>query len=320
MSDVALQLKQFGKIKLNEPMSKHTTFQIGGTVDYFVVVENLDNLLRLLQYVDDEGIPRMILGGGSNVLWQDDRFEGVVIQMKNSEFRMLNMGVECSAGAKMKEVSQATVEAGLTGFTWAIGVPGTIAGALRGNAAYNGIAMEDSVEKVEVYRDGEVLELSNAECEFGYKESVFKNNLDVILRIWLKLEKGDKAVLAKEAMENTAYRDKSQPHGFGSAGCTFKNVVVASPEMKALAEKIDDERVQDVYKKFGKIPVGRLIDLVEMKGVKHGGAMISDVHANFILNMGHATAEDVKFLIEQVKEKVYDRYGVALEEEICVVR
>jgi UDP-N-acetylmuramate dehydrogenase len=320
MEHLYKELKQFGKVKQNEPLFKHVTFKIGGPADFFITVDNIEKLSTLLSFLDGEGIARFVLGGGSNVLFSDEGFEGVVIKIQNSEFRILNNTVEASAGARMKEVSQATVDAELAGFTWAIGVPGTIAGALRGNAAYNGEAMEDVISKVEVYRDGEVIELTNKECQFAYKETVFKQNQDIILRVWLTLKKGDRAILAQEALENTQYREKSQPHGAkNSAGCTFKNLVVEDSEIESLYKKIDDERVREVLQKYQKIPVGRLMDICGLKGVKHGGAMISDIHANFILNMGKATAADVKVLIELAKEKVYSRFGIELEEEIHVV-
>lgn len=318
MQDLYLQLKQFGKVKLNEPLAKHTTFKIGGPADFFITVSDVDTLPALLGFLDGEGIARVVLGGGSNVLCSDDGFRGAVVVIADPRYVISEETVTASAGARIQDVSRATVKAGLTGFEWAIGVPGTIAGALRGNAAYNGVTMEDSLKTVDVYRDGEIMALEVSDCAFAYKESIFKHNTDVILRMRLKLRRGDPAVIEKEALENMTYRKDTQPHGYGSAGCTFKNVVVNEAEKERLRAIITDPRVLDIMEKYGKVPVGRLIDLVGLKGKKSGNAMVSDVHANFILNMGGAAAADVMALIALIKEKVYHTFGVILEEEIQI--
>lgn len=320
MNNLYARLREFGKVKINEPMSRHTTFKIGGPAAFFVVLSDVSRAPDLLCSIDEEGVPRMVLGGGSNMLFQDEPYEGVVIKITDTRFSIDGTLLKAAAGAIIKDVSAATVAAGLTGFEWAIGVPGTIAGALRGNAAYNGIAMQDCVEKVEVYRDGEVLELYRAQCDFAYKESIFKRNNDVILNITLALKKGSPETIQKQAIDNIQYRKSSQPDKkLGSAGCTFKNVVVDEKEKERLRAIIQDERVLDIMDKYSKVPAGRLIDMLGLKGSKKGSAQISDVHANFIVNLGGATAADVKYLVELVKEKVYNAYGIALEEEVHVV-
>ena len=312
-------LKQFGKVRINEPMAKHTTFKIGGPAKYFVVVQTVEKAKDLLAFLDSEGIARVILGGGSNVLFSDEGFDGTVIKIQDTGYKIQDTVVEAAAGALMKVVSEATIAAGLTGFEWAIGVPGTVAGALRGNAAYNGVAMEDCVESVEVYRDGEVLRLANEDCQFSYKESIFKRNSDVILSMRLRLQRGDKARIAKDAIDNMTYRKETQPKGYGSAGCTFKNIVVDEKEKERIRGMVDDARIIEIMDKYNKVPAGRLIDLAGLKGVKAGDAEFSDVHANFIVNLGKATARDVLTLIEMAKEKVYDRFGIQLEEEIQII-
>ncbi len=319
MQQLYKEIRKFAKVRLNESMKKHTTFKIGGPASFFIIISDIDNLPPVLRLLDDQGIPRIMLGGGSNVLFPDEGYDGAVIKVTDTSFAIEGDVVKASAGAVIKDVSRGTVDAGLTGFEWAIGVPGTIAGALRGNAAYNGVAMEDGIQKVEVYRDGEVLELSNEECEFAYKETIFKNNTDIILHMWLSLRKGDKKEIEKEAIDNIQYRETTQPKGYGSAGCTFKNVVVDESEKQRLMGIIDDERVQEIMRKYNKVPVGRLVDLLGLKGEKRGGAQISEVHANFIVNLGNALASDVKELIELMKERVYDTYGIHLEEEIHVI-
>ena len=313
------QLKTYGKVRCNEPLAKHITYKIGGPAKYFVRVSDMSHLPDLLRLVDGAGVDRIILGGGSNILFPDEGFDGVVIQVSDKTFHISETTVEAVASARMKEISEGTVAAGLDGFVWAIGVPGTIAGALRGNAAYNGIAMEDGVSFVEVYRDGQVLRVSNKDCFFGPKDSIFKHNNDVILRIWLELKKGDKKHIAKKAMDNISYRQKTQPEGVGSAGCVFKNIVVSPEEVGLFLEKFSDQKLQECITKYHKIPVGRLVELLGLKGMVIGNAQISDVHGNFVINMGGASAKDVCALIEIIREKVYNTYGFELEEEIQIV-
>ena len=313
------QLKTYGKVRCNESLAKHITYKIGGPAKYFVIVKDISQLQGLLQFIDGEGVKRIILGGGSNILFPDEGFDGVVIHIIDKTFSISCTKVEAVASALMKDVSEATVAAGLAGFVWAIGVPGTIAGALRGNAAYNGIAMEDAVSKVEVYRDGEVVQLSNQECVFGPKDSVFKHNDDVILRIWLELKKGEKQKIAQEAMENISYRQRTQPEGVGSAGCVFKNIVVEEKDVDNFLAKFNDKKIQECITKYHKIPVGRLNELLGLKGVVSGNAQISEVHGNFVINLGGASAKDVCILIELIRENVYNTYGFELEEEIQIV-
>jgi UDP-N-acetylmuramate dehydrogenase len=172
--------------------------------------------------------------------------------------------------------------------------------------------MKDNLLKVEVYRDGEIVELSNAECEFGYRDSIFKHTHDVILRVWLRLEKGANTDLQKKAFEYIDHRNKTQPKGF-TAGCMFKNVPCETLTPEIL------EKLPQAFVEKGKIPAGWLVDQVGMKGSLQGNAKVSEVHGNFMMNMGGASAQDVIDLVERVKEKVYNEYGIELQEEIQII-
>ncbi|MBI2437144.1 MAG: UDP-N-acetylmuramate dehydrogenase [Candidatus Magasanikbacteria bacterium] len=316
MNELYQTLKKFGKVKLDEPMSKHTTFKIGGPAKYFVIVDDTDKLVELLKFLDGEGEDYILLGGGSNTLMRDEGYRGVVVKIQNSSRfnrnKIQNSLVEISAGCSTVATAQETIKAGLTGFEWGVGVPGTIGGAVRGNAGIPSGEMKDNLLKCEVYRDGEILELSNAECEFGYRDSIFKHNTDVILRVWLKLEQGTNIDLQKKAFEYIDHRNKTQPKGF-TAGCVFKNVPCKTLDAKIL-EKIPQEYIEK-----GKIPAGWLVDQVGMKGAEQGKAKVSEVHGNFMMNMGGARAQDVCDLVEKVKEKVYTRYGIELYEEVQII-
>jgi len=312
-------LKQFGKVKTNEPLAKHTTFKVGGPADFFVTVESTEKLAELLKYIDGEGTPYFILGGGSNVLMPDDGFRGVVIKIQSREIKVEEGLLVVDAGVSTVAAAQESIKTGFTGFEWGVGIPGTIGGALRGNAGSMGQEMKDMVLKVEAYIDGEIVEFDNEACGFSYRNSIFKREGGIILRIWIKLEKGDSGEAMKKALENLKYRSDNHPKGFGTAGCTFKNYLVDEDEQERIKKLTDDEKILETMEKYGKVPVGRLIELSGLKGTKMGNAIISEKHCNFIQNLGDAKASDILTLIEKVKEAVYNKFGVELEEEIQII-
>ncbi|MCB9798249.1 UDP-N-acetylmuramate dehydrogenase [Candidatus Nomurabacteria bacterium] len=321
------ELKKFGKVKTDEPLSKHTTFKIGGPAKYFVVLEDVDVLVELLQYLDGEGMPYFLLGGGSNMLASDSGFDGVVIQIKDKTIHIDKNTVEAAAGAITVEVAQQSMKAGLTGFEWGVGVPGTIGGAVRGNAGAMGKEMKDDVLKVLVYKDGEVLEVNNEACGFAYRSSLFKREGGIVLKVFLSLEIGEENLDAKKKMlEFLKYRNTTQPQGFASTGCIFKNAELdQSTELgKTNKEKLfahfdeHDEKIQQ-FLKVGKISAGWLVEQVGLKGYTVGQAQISQRHGNFIVNLGGAKAADVLSIIETIQDRVYNEYGIEMEEEIQIV-
>lgn len=316
MNQLIEQLKQYGAVKLNEQLSKHTSFKIGGPAQYFVSVETLDGHVALMRYLDGAGIPYMILGGGSNMLASDQGFEGVVLHPAYQEIRREGSLIFADAGALTVSVARFSMKEQLTGFEWGVGVPGTIGGAVRGNAGAMGFDMSDSVERVFVYQNGEVRELSLGECEFGYRTSAFKVSGGVVLRVVLKLEPTEDTELLKHALEYLMYRNSTQPQGHASTGCIFQNPDTGRYR-EQLIEHFDkySEKVQK-FLSIGKISAGWLIEQAGLKGLQVGGALISDQHGNFIVNTGNATADDVRQLIAQIKTVVYEKFGIELEEEI----
>ncbi len=319
MTELYKQLKQYGKVKTNEPLSKHTTFKIGGPAAYFVTVDETDKLIELLKYLDGEGTPYVILGGGSNTLAQDGEFDGVVIRVRSLGFRVQGTIAIADAGCPTVTVAQKSMQAGLTGFEWGVGVPGTIGGAVRGNAGAMGGDMQKDVLKVEVYRDGEVFELSNEECKFDYRTSIFKHKGGVVLRVHLQLAEADPdAVLMKQALEHLQYRNSTQPQGFASSGCIFANADFQSNKVRLIEHFEGNEKITQ-FEKVGKVSAGWLVEQAGMKGKQIGNVQISPKHGNFLVNLGDAKAEDVKALIEEVKEAVYNKYRITLEEEVSIL-
>ncbi len=316
MDNIYKQLKEYGKVKTSEPLSKHTTFKIGGSAKYFVIVEDVDNLAELLKFLDGVGEKYMLLGGGSNVLALDDGYEGVVIKFNSSGLKVLSDVIEADSGCTTVHVAQESIKAGLLGFEWGIGVPGTIGGAVRGNAGAMSGDMESAVEKLEVYSDGEVLEYSNEECGFGYRDSIFKHGGGIILRVWLKLKKGKIGLdngLMKKALENIKHRNSTQPQGHASSGCVFKNVKIKKQDTNSKIQ------IPNEFLEKGLVSAGWLIDQCGLKGYTVGNAQVSEKHANFIVNLGGASSNDVLSIIDHVKEEVYNTFGINLEEEIQII-
>ncbi len=319
MLDLYKELKKYGKVKTNEPLSKHTSFKIGGPADFFVIVENIKNLVDLLKLLDSEGQEYFVLGGGSNILISDSGFNGVVIKINCQNSEVFDHALVADAGCSTAAIAHQSVKNNLTGFEWGVGVPGTIGGAVRGNAGAMGSEMKDVVSKVEIYKNGEVLELNKSECQFGYRNSVFKTNGDLILRVWLELINSEDKSGMKKALESLNYRQTTQPQGFASTGCIFKNPDFMENEENILRNfDENDEKIQN-FKKVGKISAGWLVELADLKGLKIGDAQISEKHGNFVLNLGDAKSTDVLSLIEKIKQEVYNKYGIKLEEEIEIL-
>jgi len=321
MDEIYSKLKEFGKVKTNEPLSKHTTFKIGGPATYFVIVDSVDSAIDLLKYLDGEGHKYIVFGGGSNMLASDNGYDGVVVQIVDRSVEVKGEEVTATAGIQTVALAQETIKSGLTGFEWGVGIPGSIGGAIRGNAGATGAEIKDTLKSVEVYRDGEAITLSNEDCNFGYRDSKFKHNNDVILRATFSLKKGEDNDARRKALEVIKYRNETQPKGYASTGCIFKNIEIIDD---SISQKLldnfskEDEKVAS-FLQNKKIPAGWLVEMCGLKGRQIGDAKISEEHGNFIINLGKATSADVTTLIEEIKQTVYDRYGFTLNEEIQLI-
>jgi len=309
MDEIYKKLKDFGKVKLNEPMSKHTTFRIGGLAKYFVIVDSTDKLVELLNYLSGEGVEYYILGGGSNILFQDDEYDGVVIKVKSHNLKISVQTIEVESGVLLGQVMGLAMQNELTGMEWSAGIPGTIGGAVRGNAGAYGQSTSDSLQKVEVWKDGEVVEFTKDECKFFYRGSIFKKDKNlVVLRAWFKFNPGDKKEILKKVQEIIKGRQGKFPPS-PSAGCFFTNV-----ELKDWTG--DKTELPPLFVERGKVPAGWIIDQLDFKGKELGGASVGTEHCNFIVNKNDATQADVVNLMEKIKEKVYNKFGVELQTEV----
>jgi len=303
------------RFKENEPLAKHVNMKIGGPARFFVEAKSNGDIGVAAFLANSEKIPFFILGGGSNTLVADEGYSGLVIKTANRNVRIEDDRVMAEAGAMSALVARKTANAGLRGFEWAVSLPGTIGGAVRGNAGCFGGEIVDTLESVKLLRDLEIIDVPANELNLKYRSSILKEpgNHDIVLEATFKLTPGDRIEALALIDKNLDGRKKSQPLGSASAGCMFKNF-----------EYKDDGEVGEMGKlgipeemtKRHRIAAGWIIDKLGLKGTKVGDAMVSDQHGNFLMNTGHATAKDIKSLIDLVKNTVSDKFGVELEEEV----
>ncbi|MDA2936103.1 UDP-N-acetylmuramate dehydrogenase [Patescibacteria group bacterium AH-259-L05] len=304
------------KIQRNVTLAPFTTFKIGGPAAYFIEARTEDEIVEALKWAKHKHIPYFILGGGSNILIADKGFDGLVVKMRMNTYTVLKTNIIADAGVFLSTLVSASLKNSLTGLEWAGGVPGTIGGAVRGNAGAHGHSISELVKTVRVVRKGSVVDLENNNCRFSYRNSVFKrkNNNDIIVRVVLKLKKGNKQEIEKGITKHITYRNKTQPYQ-ASCGCIFKNINFSAID-KTCLKKFPE---MNEFKGYGQIPSGWLIDSCSLKRTKKGKVSISDIHANFIENSGSATAHDVRELIARAKLCVKQKFGIDLEEEIIYV-
>lgn len=283
------------KILNNVSMKDYTTYKTGGLVKNMYFVENIDELIELIKDLKTKEEKFYIIGNGSNLIVDDNDFEGSIINIKElNKFELNDNILNCECGVMVPFIANKTINDSYKGLEWAISIPGTIGGCIYNNAgAYNG-SMQDIIKSATVLdKNYNIKKLSNNECQFEYRSSIFKMNKEyVILSCEIELEKYQKELLLELVEDRRKRRLESQPLEYPSAGSVFRN-----PE---------------------NIPAGKLIDDLGLKGSKSGGAQISEKHANFIINIGNATSKDIKNLIELIKNKVKEYYDIdlILEQEI----
>lgn len=320
MTNISLALREmFGdRLKENEPLAKHTNFRIGGPARWYVDVKSEDELLFALNLATKEHVPWFILGGGSNTLVNDEGFNGLVIQIAMRGITIEGNQVIAEAGVLSAALARKTAEVGLAGFSWAISLPGTIGGAVRGNAGCFGGEAKDFLVSVRIlsFANGawEIKEIPATAGEFGYRESWFKHSEAIILSATYQFPNGEKEELLRSQQEYLASRKAAQPLYAGSAGCVFKNTDI--PEGDVLQRLEQESDIPAEMRTSRRVSSGWLIDQLDLKGTRIGDAEISQEHGNFIVNRGKATASDVVQLIALAKTRARDRFGIALQEEV----
>ena len=281
------------EVLLDEPMSRHTTFRIGGPADVFVSPKDEKQTAEVLKAVRRSGLPFFVLGNGSNLLVSDSGFRGVVVRIYRnmSDINVNGEEICAGAGALLSAIAAAARSAELTGFEFASGIPGTLGGAVVMNAGAYGGEMKDVLTCARVLTpQGEIKTLTLPELKLGYRTSIVKEEDLVVLSAGMKFEKGDPAAIRDKMQDLQQRRVSKQPLEFPSAGSTFK-------------------RPEGYF-------AGKLIEDAGLRGFAVGGAKVSDKHCGFVINADHATADDVIRLIRQVSDRVYESSGVRLEPEV----
>ena len=311
----------------NISLAQYTSIRIGGPARFFCIVKNEEELSEALRFAKDKDLSVFLLGGGCNSLFPDNGIDGLVMKIQNMEFQNLGNSIfMIGAGVGLGFLAQETVKAGYEGAEWCAGVPGTVGGAIFGNAGAFGGEMKDIIDEVE-YIDAKLKikseKLKVIECEFGYRESIFKKQPEwVIIRARIKLKAGNIAEGQGKIKEYLDKKRTTQDLTNKSAGCTFKNPKLSSNPK--IIEKLRDrlEMTDNDFKelvKTGHISAGFLIDRLGLKGKRIGGIQISETHANFLINTGNARAEDVIMMASLIKEKVRNHFGIQLQEEIQLI-
>ena len=281
------------RILFQEPMSRHTTFRVGGEAACMLLIHSEEELCKLIPYFKLIGQEYFILGNGSNLLVGDKGYQGIVLKLDKGmqEIQVEDTRIRVKAGALLSQTANLARDHGLTGMEFAAGIPGSIGGAVVMNAgAYEG-EMKQIVESVRAMNtDGEILTLDNDTMEFGYRTSVIRNRPFVVLEAVLTLQKGDVQAITARMEELAQLRRSKQPLEYASAGSTFK-------------------RPEGYF-------AGKLIMDAGMRGYRIGGAQVADKHCGFIVDTGKATAADIKEVIEEVQARVKQRFHVDLEPEV----
>ncbi len=309
------------KIQENISLAPFTFYKIGGLVRYFFEAKNSEELREAVVFAANHGIPIFILGAGSNILVSDKGYGGLVIRLSGGEVRTEGREMLAGAGVMMARAATEASKAGLTGFEWAIGVPGTIGGSVRGNAGCFGSEMKDVVENVEIFdtKEAKARVLDAPALKFGYRDSIFKKHPEwIIISATLKLKKDDYSKIQERIKLLSAERAEKQDIGTKSCGCIFKNVSWRRKDINK-DELLESFPELNQFKDRENIPASFLIDSAGLKGKRIGQVFVSPKHANFFINDGGATAEEVIMLIGVTKDAVERKFGILLEEEIQYV-
>ncbi|MCM3587096.1 UDP-N-acetylmuramate dehydrogenase [Mesobacillus maritimus] len=299
MKDLAMQLQQLniGTVRENEPLASHTTIKIGGPADLFIEPSSIENLEKAMTVIREAGVKWTAIGRGSNLLVSDKGIEGVVIKLGSGldHVEVNETKVKVGAGTSVVALAMTLSRKGLSGLEFASGIPGSVGGAVYMNAGAHGSDVSRILEKAHIlFEDGTMEWLSLEDMKFSYRTSVLqKERPGIVLEAIFKLQEGDPENIKAVIKKNKDYRKDTQPWSSPCAGSIFRNPL---PNY-----------------------AGQLVEKAGLKGYSIGGAQISEMHGNFIVNAGNAKAEDVLALIEFVKDKIWELYEVRMETEVEII-
>ena len=274
-----------------EPMAPHTSWRIGGPADIFLSVASTDDLIEAVLAAREQGLPVFILGGGTNILVSDRGVRGVVVENKVNDVRVDGPRLTATAGVTMAHLAAVAARSGIAGLEFAATIPGTVGGAVHGNAGAFGTETKDVVEEVALFEpETGVRIVPTGELAFSYRYSALKDRFAVVLQATFRGEQSDRDTVVRRIKVMANERLTKQPLALPNSGSVFKNPA-------------GDH-------------AGRLVEAAGLKGLRVGGAVVSEKHGNFIVNQSNATASDVRALIEEIQRRVYDKFGVKLDPEV----
>ena len=285
-------------VLIDEPMSKHTSFYTGGNADIFVKLEKEDELNYVLQYAKNNEIPITIIGNGTNLLVKDGGIRGIVIRLDFKNIEIIKKDnktiIKAGSGVTLAKLATIAKENSATGLEFAIGIPGTLGGAIKMNAGAYGSEIQNVIKSTKyIDLDGNIKTIENEEHQFEYRNSIFSRVNGIILESVLELPQGNIEEISAQMKENMKSRIEKQPVDKPSAGSTFK--------------------------RGNGFITAQLIDECGLKGYKIGGAEVSTKHAGFVVNTGNATSKDILNLIEYIQEKVYEKFNIKIEPEVQII-
>jgi UDP-N-acetylmuramate dehydrogenase len=306
-------------IKTDVSLKSYSNFKIGGPAKFLIEIKNSDDLINGLKEWREKGNV-FVLGDGTNVLFSDEGFNGLVIKNSIKGLELQGNSLIVGAGEKFSDVLNFCIENSLSGLEWAGGLPGTVGGAVRGNAGAFGGETKDNVEKVKSinYNTLQDVERINQKCGFSYRNSVFKSGegqSEIITQVFFSVQVRDKEHIKDLIYKNIEHRNNKHPLEYPNLGSIFKNV---------LYNTFDEENKLKLMQ-FVKtdplpvIPAAKLIFLAGLSGTRIGDVMISEKHTNFIVNLGNGNASQVKELIGLIKQKIKEQFGVTMDEEIMYI-
>ncbi|MDD5552141.1 MAG: UDP-N-acetylmuramate dehydrogenase [Candidatus Pacebacteria bacterium] len=293
-----------------------TTFKIGGRTKYFIKASNDNEIKGAVKWTKEKKLPFFILGGGSNILFSDSDYNGVIIKIENRELNFKGNEVIAGAGIVFLKLILFCKEKSLSGLEWGAGIPGTVGGAIFGNAGAFGGEVKNNIKEV-LAVDKETLEekrFSSKDCKFSYRNSIFKKTKKYIISSGIfSLEKKEKGEIGRVIREHILYRKEHHPLGQPSAGSIFKNIKTKDIE-NSLLERFFE------FKEKAEVPAAYIIDKAGLKGKRVGGAKISEKHTNFIVNYDNAKAKDIISLINFIKGEVKKKFDIELKEEVIIIK
>jgi UDP-N-acetylmuramate dehydrogenase len=298
----------------NIPLAPFTSFGIGGPARYFAQAESAEQLQEALEFARQRGLDYYLLGGGTNLLVSDRGFPGLVVRVNFAEVTLAGRTIRAEAGADLTELVQQAANWGLSGVESLAGIPGMLGGAVRGNAGAYGSCIGEVCTSVQALDAGtlELITLDREECRFSYRDSRFKREPGlIVVSTLLELEPGRVEEIRQRVEATLARRAARNLQCDKSVGSFFMNPMVLDPELIGRFEADQQVRSRD-----GRIPAGWLIDQVGLRNQRVGAAMVSPLHANYLINTGGASAEEVLALAHLIKERVHAVTGVQLQEEV----